>query len=61
MQKMLWIIGMVFGGVILYRKKYKVMNMLLAFSVFRKIIVAISMRFPLLRNEMMPSVFEQEK
>ncbi len=58
---MIMVCAMVFGGVILYRKKYKIINMLLTFTVIRKVMIALSMRVPFLRNYLMPSIFGNAK
>ncbi len=61
MKKIIMICAMLFGGVILYRKKYKIINMLLTFTVIRKVMIALSMRIPILRNHLMPSIFGNVK
>ncbi|SHF61085.1 hypothetical protein [Ornithinibacillus halophilus] len=43
----------------IYRWRYRVMNMILAVGFLRKIAVSVSMNMPTLRSKIIPSLFSQ--
>ncbi|CQR46846.1 hypothetical protein BN1058_01123 [Paraliobacillus sp. PM-2] len=56
-----WIIGLAFGGALLFSKRYKIINSLLAITLIRKMIVAIGMRLPLVREQVVSDLFQPTK
>ncbi len=62
MMKNMWLIaGIGLGGALLIRKRYKIINMFLTVSIIRKIIVSISMRIPLVKNQMLADIMQPTK
>lgn len=61
MQKMIMICAVTFGGVVMYKRRYKIVNMLLAVSIIRKLMITVTMRIPILRGYLMPSIFEGKR
>lgn len=55
------IIGVIFGGAVIFNKRYKIMNGLLAISLIRKMLVTVGMRVPLVRNQIVNDIFQPTK
>ncbi|MFB1050357.1 hypothetical protein [Paraliobacillus sp. JSM ZJ581] len=55
------VIGLVIGGSLIIKKRYKIINSLLAITLIRKMIVTIGMRLPLVRNQIVDDLFQSTK
>ncbi|WP_204497118.1 hypothetical protein [Aquibacillus albus] len=48
--------SVILGLSILFKKRYRILNMMLAVNVIRKVIVKITMNLPYLRKKILPSI-----
>ncbi|MCT2537561.1 hypothetical protein NC661_01245 [Aquibacillus koreensis] len=56
MRSFLVISSLVVGAGVIFQKRYKLLNMLLAVTVIRRTVVAVSMNLPYVRNKILPSI-----
>ncbi|GAA5415507.1 hypothetical protein Pryu01_00532 [Paraliobacillus ryukyuensis] len=61
MRNVWWMMAVAIGGMFILKKRYKIINMLLAITMIRKLIVTIGMRIPLVRNEIMSNLLQPTK
>ncbi|HLR66457.1 hypothetical protein [Virgibacillus alimentarius] len=44
---------------VIYKWRYKLMNMILAITLLRKIAVTITMNMPIIKNKLLPNLFKR--
>ncbi|QDP40610.1 hypothetical protein [Radiobacillus deserti] len=57
MKSLVWIASAVLGATVIFQKRYKILNTILAINVLRKLFVRLSMNIPSMRTKILPSIF----
>ncbi|UFT97780.1 hypothetical protein KO561_11160 [Radiobacillus kanasensis] len=57
MKSIIWITSVLFGATVVFQKRYKILNAILAVNLLRRFFVRLSMNVPSLRTKILPSLF----